>query len=87
MARVKEVQNMQTGEIGSVPFTPEEEALADVNDAQGLIDAPKVLAMKTIRILERQVTIRRLIDAQTSTEGLTWLEYKKEEIALERVKL
>jgi hypothetical protein len=70
-----------------IPFTAEEEAIRDAEEAEEAAKQPVKAIYKTIRELEALETPRRLAEAVLTVEGKTWLEANRALIAVERAKL
>lgn len=76
---------MIDGEV--VPFTAEEEAARDAEEAAFEASRPTLLVVAEIARLESLETPRRLAEAVLTTEGKAWLEANRALIAVERAKL
>jgi hypothetical protein len=75
-----------------IPFTAEEEAEWDAQEAAALANAPREAALAEISRLESTITPRRLREASADTAagsaaGRTWLKEVDALIAAERAKL
>jgi hypothetical protein len=70
-----------------VPFTAEEEAARDAEEAIWAAGQPTRNALAEIARLENLETPRRLAEAVLTVEGKTWLEANRALIAAERAKL
>ena len=81
MARHKVVDGVQ------VPFTPEEEAERDLQEAQWETTAPVREARKAIKDLESLETDRRKAEAILTEEGKLWLQNNRAQITALRAQL
>jgi hypothetical protein len=76
-----------TTATGKIPFTPDEEAARDAEEAAWLSDEPKRNALRQIAAIEAGITQRRQREALLNAAGAAWLAARDAEIAALRAQL